>query len=287
MLLSNEVEIKWNSKIKKRYVDLGYKFTKMGEPFLVDIKDVSKGSNSSIKLKCDYCGKIFEVKTYTYFNLKKECINLDCCGSPKCTGRKSSDVLLKKYGVANATKMKSSIEKMKKTNLEKYGCENVFQNEEIKEKSKNTMLEKYGVEYPLMSNDFLDKAKKTCIKNFGVEYGCIKPNIKSHIKGKNNPRWIENVEYERKERATNEYIYWRKEVFGRDVYACQKCNQKNGNGKTIKLCAHHILNWKDNEDFRYDINNGITLCEECHKLFHKIYGKKNTTQQQIEDFLKY
>lgn len=32
-------------------------------------------------------------------------------------------------------------------------------------------------------------------------------------------------------------------------------------------------------------HNGITLCKNCHKLFHKTYGIKNNTRKQLLKFL--
>lgn len=73
---------------------------------------------------------------------------------------------------------------------------------------------------------------------------------------------------------------WRNKVFIRDNYTCLKCNQV---WKTLN--AHHILNYSNNEDLRFDINNWITLCKKCHILFHKINWKTNNTKEQLDLFL--
>lgn len=64
------------------------------------------------------------------------------------------------------------------------------------------------------------------------------------------------------------YVKWRMDVFGRDDFKCQGCEQIGGS-----LQAHHIKGWAENKDLRYDIDNGITLCIKCHKELHKKYGK--------------
>jgi len=69
-------------------------------------------------------------------------------------------------------------------------------------------------------------------------------------------------------RMSLKYKEWRKAVFERDDYTCQGCGSRNGNGKAIKLHAHHILPFSENPDSRFDIDNGLTLCKSCHKGRH-------------------
>ena len=65
-------------------------------------------------------------------------------------------------------------------------------------------------------------------------------------------------------RRCSEYQNWRKAVFERDGYTCQICGQKG-----YELNAHHILHYSKHPDLRYELSNGITLCEECHKKVHR------------------
>jgi hypothetical protein len=74
---------------------------------------------------------------------------------------------------------------------------------------------------------------------------------------------------------------WRESVFARDNWTCQKTGIKGG-----KLHAHHINNFADFPESRTSIENGITLSDKAHKEFHKIYGVKNNTREQLEEFLK-
>jgi hypothetical protein len=65
-----------------------------------------------------------------------------------------------------------------------------------------------------------------------------------------------------------DYRIWRLSVFNRDNFTCQECGKTN-----TYLQAHHIKPWSLYPNSRYDINNGITLCKECHKLTDSYCGK--------------
>jgi hypothetical protein len=65
---------------------------------------------------------------------------------------------------------------------------------------------------------------------------------------------------------SEEYVSWRSSVWSRDRWTCQICGSK----KDIE--AHHIARFALFPDLRLDINNGITLCHECHLM---TYGKED------------
>lgn len=69
---------------------------------------------------------------------------------------------------------------------------------------------------------------------------------------------------EKRKRNTPKYKQWRSKVFERDNYTCVVCEQVGG-----KLNAHHIKKWSTHKELRFDIDNGITLCESCHREKHK------------------
>jgi 5-methylcytosine-specific restriction endonuclease McrA len=97
-------------------------------------------------------------------------------------------------------------------------------------------------------------------------------------------------------RKCSEYKNWRKRIFERDNYTCVFCNAKNGSGKSVYLEADHyptefmvlikkfdINSYKEAVDCSalWDINNGRTLCRNCHKKTKKgnprIYNQKCLT----------
>lgn len=72
-------------------------------------------------------------------------------------------------------------------------------------------------------------------------------------------------------RDYNDPVYkrFRLEVLERDKFTCQMCNKK---GRRARLNVHHVIKWSSASTLRYDIDNGITLCRDCHK---DITGKES------------
>lgn len=80
-------------------------------------------------------------------------------------------------------------------------------------------------------------------------------------------------------RSSLEYKLWRTAVFERDNYTCIWCGIKNGNGKTITLNADHIKPFALFPELRFAIDNGRTLCEDCHRKTDTYGLRKNNKQK--------
>ena len=92
-------------------------------------------------------------------------------------------------------------------------------------------------------------------------------------KGKNHPNWNHDLTKEDRENSYQrnhipDNLLWVKAVYDRDNYTCQCCNVKGYN-----LNAHHIDSWSKHKSDRFNIDNGVTLCQTCHNDYHKIWGK--------------
>lgn len=74
-------------------------------------------------------------------------------------------------------------------------------------------------------------------------------------------------------RRTLEYKLWREAVFKRDNYTCVWCLKRSGVGCPVILNADHIKRFADYPELRFAIDNGRTLCVECHKKTDT-YGSK-------------
>ena len=58
----------------------------------------------------------------------------------------------------------------------------------------------------------------------------------------------------------SDYKQWRRNICNRDNWKCKIDN----NTCSGRLEVHHILDWENYPELRYEINNGITLCHAHH-----------------------
>lgn len=101
------------------------------------------------------------------------------------------------------------------------------------------------------------------------------------ITGDKHPNWKGGITpLQTQVRMSSQYKLWKKSVFERDDFTCQKTGKRGGD-----LVAHHINNFAEYPELRFAIDNGITLSDKAHREFHKKYGQKNNTLGQLQEFL--
>lgn len=66
MLVTKTMKVKWSNRNRRHYEDLGYVFTKICNEFKIKTTDLTVGVHISIKVKCDECGEILDVKWQNY-----------------------------------------------------------------------------------------------------------------------------------------------------------------------------------------------------------------------------
>lgn len=223
------------------------------------MNNLSGGFDYMITMKCQICGKEFKVKSYRK-DTAKFC-------SRKCKGIHFSNFLKEnKYCIGRNPWNK----------------------------------ERQMTDYPqcgFQKGHFVSPESIKTLQKWIKENGSwCKGKENFYLKGELNPNWKGGTTpLKEKVRRNWKYRKWYREVFQNYNYICQKCNQKIEKG----LVTHHIkqfstilkekhiiilqdaLNCKE----LWDTNNGITFCRSCHNQFHRIYGKANNNQEQLDEFL--
>jgi hypothetical protein len=167
----------------------------------------SKKIVAPIVKKCPVCSSVFETdkrhdrKTCS-IHCQEKYIQLDDVKNRRI--KNSRIGVKKKYGVDNVWKIKSVVEKSKKTKLKKYGSENYVNPEKAKQtklknhgdqnynntsKAKETCLRKYGVNNPSKILEIVDKANTSKFEKFGEKmisenaYAKLIENLKNDLTG--------------------------------------------------------------------------------------------------------
>ena len=143
-----------------------------------------------------------------------------------------------------------------------------------------------GENHPMYGKKHTKKAIKTMSKSW-FKKGLVPWNKgggkQIGVKGKDNHFWKGGITpLTKRIRMSLKYRQWRSDVFTRDNFTCQPCQQRGG-----KLRSHHIkpfskimeenkiLTFKQamNCEELWNINNGVTYCEECHQKTDNYGGK--------------
>jgi len=123
-------------------------------------------------------------------------------------------------------------------------------------------------------NIYSQRTKKFCSKDCYTKW-CKGRLAYPNLVGK---RGVKPKTYHLKKRPKHggvKYQEWRMSVWKRDNFTCQDCGKTANELKKInsKIIAHHIKAYSKYPKLRYDIDNGLTLCIECHKKTEN-YGSK-------------
>jgi 5-methylcytosine-specific restriction endonuclease McrA len=110
-----------------------------------------------------------------------------------------------------------------------------------------------------------------------------RPSAHCCNQGACNSRWNGALSREERfyHRGKPHYIAWREDVFRRDKFTCQACGDNTGGN----LEAHHPDSWDEHKEKRFDVDNGVTLCEPCHKAFHDSWGYGGNTRKQFDEWI--
>jgi len=166
-------------------------------------------------------------------------ISKSCKGKkPWCTGKKLSEEHKKKLSLAKIGR-KLSEETKEKIRLSSIGN---------KSRTGKTNSEEHKM--AVRKNRIGKKASKE-----------TREKIVNLRKGKKSTWWKGGITpINLQIRKSLEYRLWREEVFKRDNWTCVICKQKGG-----KLNADHIKPFSLYKELRFEITNGRTLCEKCHR----------------------
>lgn len=114
----------------------------------------------------------------------------------------------------------------------------------------------------------------------------IRESNSFYITGESNSNWKGGITpVNTSIRGSREYHQWRTLVFERDNFTCQCCEDSTGGN----LHSHHIYNFAEHIDLRFEVSNGATMCDKCHSFqiigsFHHTYGARNNDIYQLQEY---
>ena len=112
--------------------------------------------------------------------------------------------------------------------------------------------------------------------------GCVDCYRKHNI-GENNPSWNPNKtdEDRLKGRKYKEYTEFIKQALKKDKYTCQITGENSSS-----LNVHHLNGYSWDIENRLNLDNVITITEDIHREFHKMFGYNGAKKEDFVEFVK-
>ncbi|CEN81343.1 Uncharacterised protein [[Clostridium] sordellii] len=250
-------------------------------------KVCSKERNAKWENECEICGKKYK----THKKDSKYC-SLQCAGE----GHKNRDKVECDFCGALFDRKKSKVAK-NKNNFCSVECSNNYMKtikgeehfnysqQKVKCSNCNKTISRSRYKINTHNNHF---CSKECFGEYNSihlrgENNPVYGKILLSIRGENSPHWKEDLTEDEREgkRCMPGYKAFVLNVFRRDGFKCECC----GDDKGGNLVAHHLNSYNWDKENRTNPNNGVTLCETCHKEFHRKYGNGNNTREQFIEFI--
>ena len=238
------------------------KFCNSNCSILFSKKNPNKGTFKAfqrIKNNCLLCGK----ELFCLLNSSQKYCSYKCYGESRVG--KERDTRIGK-AISKAKKGKVIISEKQKEQIRKALTGRKLSKEHIEK------MRKFRKGKPFPNPPTLEQHKSLKWRT-NISKGLLGRKLsEEHIKtisGKNNHFWKGGITpLNKKIRNSSLFKEWREKVFKKDNYTCWICQEKGG-----KLHPHHLKKFSEYPKSRFDINNGITLCEFCHRIYTNFGGR--------------
>jgi hypothetical protein len=272
LVADQKVKININPRNITRLKKLGYECNKY-EEIEINAEHLSNGSNVEVRVVCDYCKRKEFTRLYSsHFSSSQKDYLGDCCDT--CSHLRRSKITI------NANKLDYSFVKQEFEKRNYILLTNDFEGQAVTSVKLEYLCNKHLYLGSLFISWNHFHTKKQGCKHCAI---VTRPSWE----GENNPSWKGGIsDKNNRERHSNKYKRWVKEVYIRDKYTCQCCSRVGG-----ELRAHHIDSFSKYKSKRYEISNGMTLCRSCHDVdvpnsFQNKYGTVNQTSEELFEFIR-